>query len=1274
MGVVNSKKILVFVLFLILLIPISKDARSNDDNEKAEFETDDSVNFTSNSRSHSNRNQIRSDWTIISHNNNGQNEVNPKIVSFNNNLHVVWREAGDGPAFYDAVEYRRSMDAGLTWDNIITFDSGMDYAFNIPDISINQPNVHTIWYRNDDTGSLNGIYHSSSVNNGKDWSNKALLINESYSNCAIGINGSTLFLLLCPWDVNDLYLIKSIDNGKNWENKTRLTFNENVTLYDDYFWDNIPRIVVVNDTIHIFWVDKRDGNPEIYYKKSINAGSTWTNDIRLTHDSSKSENPAVVVNDNNIFLAWMDDRDGNFEIYFKKSIDNGNSWSNDIRLTFNESLSKQPAIAVSSNNVHVVWSDNRVGYWSYGNYYNYCDIFYKYSTDGGIHWSNDINFNVSYYSGTRLGGHDPSIAINEKNLYLVWEVDQGIWDSVIGFKHYPFSPRVIVNPINNSLNVPISTNITMMFNQPMNHNSVENAFVLSPIVKGSFKWEDNSCIFFPSSNLDPNTTYIVKIEGTACNKSSALLDGNSNGISEDSPIDDFIWSFSTGNSINLDKTPPNIVSINLPNNTQNVTINSSIQIVFNESMNKKASESAFSIYPEISGLFNWDNYDKIMNFIPYSNLNYSTTYNITISASAKDIVGNTLDGNKNGIAEGSATDDYRWSFTTEKYVPICYLLAPSYDDMVATPTPTLMWELGIGFPNMVNVYYDVYLDTNRSNVESLNKSARLAFNLTETNYTAITPFETEYYWTVIPHRNESFGYCQSGIFKFFMVISNVSRLPFITSTIPKNNSTNVEINTTIEIIFSFRMNQSSVENAFSIKPYINGSFYWSNYNRTMRFYPERFLAFNQTYNLKISTSAKSIMGSPFDGNMNNKVDGSPVDDYYWSFTTAPAENVNPIIQINNPLNNSVFNFNDTIYFDCFNSTDPDGDLLGFLWVSNITGILSSNPQFSINLPIGQHQITLFVNDSQGHNISESIIISITPWNRPPIAVITLPFEGAVFNITDSIRFDGSDSYDLDLDTLDFYWHSNISGGFGYKSPFTTKLPESLHLVTLYVNDGFYHNVSVIVNITVIDPSISPGGGNGPTKPPPPTQDDSFYSTYGLYVGIVLIIIIVIIFGFAAATEVGKYGILGTMVPLYRKLKGKQVLDNETRGMIRGYILANPGEHYSIIKRTLGLKNGTLTYHLKVLEEEGLVKSERDGIFKRFFPIEERVPENIMHISKVQELILNEIISKPGITSTELSKKTDKSHQIINYHLKKLINAELIRVERLGKKNKYYPVE
>jgi predicted transcriptional regulator len=127
-------------------------------------------------------------------------------------------------------------------------------------------------------------------------------------------------------------------------------------------------------------------------------------------------------------------------------------------------------------------------------------------------------------------------------------------------------------------------------------------------------------------------------------------------------------------------------------------------------------------------------------------------------------------------------------------------------------------------------------------------------------------------------------------------------------------------------------------------------------------------------------------------------------------------------------------------------------------------------------------------------------------------------------------------------------------------------------------------------------------------------------------------------------------------------------------MIRGYIIANPGDHYNSIKRNLGLKNGSLTYHLKVLEREDIVKSERDGVFKRFYPKDERIPADIMHVTKIQESILNEIIDNPGVTEKGLATNIGVSHQVVNYHVKKLVRANLVKTERLGKTTKYYPQE
>ena len=67
---------------------------------------------------------------------------------------------------------------------------------------------------------------------------------------------------------------------------------------------------------------------------------------------------------------------------------------------------------------------------------------------------------------------------------------------------------------------------------------------------------------------------------------------------------------------------------------------------------------------------------------------------------------------------------------------------------------------------------------------------------------------------------------------------------------------------------------------------------------------------------------------------------------------------------------------------------------------------------------------------------------------------------------------------------------------------------------------------------------------------------------------------------AAGTEVGKYRLsVLFLLPLYTRLHKEEVLDNETRGMIRGAISTDPGIHFSEIMRRLKLSNGNALYHL-----------------------------------------------------------------------------------------------
>jgi len=85
--------------------------------------------------------------------------------------------------------------------------------------------------------------------------------------------------------------------------------------------------------------------------------------LRVTNNAASSTVPAVAVDSvGNYHLVWVDSRDGNNEIYYRKLDPNWNVLVGDTRLTSNAYDSISPALAVSSSGtITVVWADNRGG-------------------------------------------------------------------------------------------------------------------------------------------------------------------------------------------------------------------------------------------------------------------------------------------------------------------------------------------------------------------------------------------------------------------------------------------------------------------------------------------------------------------------------------------------------------------------------------------------------------------------------------------------------------------------------------------------------------------------------------------------------------------------------------------------------------------------------------------------------------------------------------------------------------------------------------------------
>jgi len=170
--------------------------------------------------------------------------------------------------------------------------------------------------------------------------------------------------------------------------------------------------------------------------------------------------------------------------------------------------------------------------------------------------------------------------------------------------------------------------------------------------------------------------------------------------------------------------------------------------------------------------------------------------------------------------------------------------------------------------------------------------------------------------------------------------------------------------------------------------------------------------------------------------------------------------------------------------------------------------------------------------------------------------------------------------------------------------------------------------------------------------------------------------ILLLAAFALATEHGKFAIFQFLfVPLYSRIKKDRVLDNFTRGMIYGFIMSNPGVHYNFIKQKLGLNNGSIVYHLTVLERQELIKSEKVGLYKRFYPRCGTLSDSgIMELTDAQESLLELVRANPGLTQREIASRLGLSGRVVNYHVGLLQRSRLLTLEKVGKVTRCYATE
>ncbi len=374
----------------------------------------------------------------------GNNARNITIIG--STIHVIWFDARFGDT---ELMYKRSTDNGINWEPVVRLTNNAGASEN-PTIASNGSTIHVVWQDLRD-GNYE-IYYKVSTNSGNNWSGDTRLTNNfaSSTNPAIFISVNKVSIV---WNDdrdgnNEIYFKHSIDGGYNWEPVIRITNNSNSSTN--------PSISGLSDNIYVTWQDNRDGNYEIYYNFSSNMGTSWGSDTRLTNDAASSKLPCISAEpmspQSYVHVAWQDDRDGNNEIYYKRSTSSGSNWEPVQRLTNAAGNSIAPSIITSNHFIHLVWEDDRSG-GIYGIYYNR-------SSNDGISWGSDLKLN----SSTSLA-RNPTIYRNGSAIHVVWW-DNRDNDYEIYYKQNPTGNVTAV--VNNGNVFPEKFSLSQNYPNPFN--------------------------------------------------------------------------------------------------------------------------------------------------------------------------------------------------------------------------------------------------------------------------------------------------------------------------------------------------------------------------------------------------------------------------------------------------------------------------------------------------------------------------------------------------------------------------------------------------------------------------------------------------------------------------------------------------------------------------------------------------------------------------------------------------------------------------------------
>jgi len=296
---------------------------------------------------------------------------------------VLWPDWSD----YEDVKVNlmKSTDHGQTWIGPTIIFEGL--AYENMDLHADADGLHLLLveFWEDEENEYRYLYYSRSVDGGDTFSTPVRVGTQSnIQTIKLFSGGGNIYVYGKDSDYESggdfNYLYSSGDGGETWQENPLLpgTIVQN------------PSFTVRDGLIHMvfggFLVE-----PEIQHCVSVD-GVGWTRPVQVSRGSgAHSQLPQIAIDGQAIHVVWEDDRTGYFEIMYSRSTDGGLSWSRDVRVNWTR-YGARAKLLTDEEGLHLVWcqyhGDN--GWPTSWGSYDYGIIWYRFSGDAGLTWSAEV--------------------------------------------------------------------------------------------------------------------------------------------------------------------------------------------------------------------------------------------------------------------------------------------------------------------------------------------------------------------------------------------------------------------------------------------------------------------------------------------------------------------------------------------------------------------------------------------------------------------------------------------------------------------------------------------------------------------------------------------------------------------------------------------------------------------------------------------------------------------------------------------------------------------